>query len=169
MLGSGTGPTDKLTYETAGQLTYCAAVINEATRLYPPAPLTVRSLEKPLELEGKTLPAGTMCYVPIWWVHRSVMNWGDDAESFRPERHLEEEGGEAAKSASSFRHVAFSGGQRNCVGQRFAVLESVVLFALVVRSVRLTLAPGSEEVAVVSTGVVQKPKNGELWMNVAAR
>ena len=36
VLGSGTGPTDKLTYETAGQLTYCAAVINEATRLYPP-------------------------------------------------------------------------------------------------------------------------------------
>ena len=73
------------------------------------------------------------------------------------------------KSANSFRHVSFSGGQRNCVGQRFAMIESTVLLVLLMRSLRFELADPTYEVSAVSAGIVQKPKDGELWMKVQPR
>jgi cytochrome P450 len=62
-----------LTYENVQKLTYCAAVVQETLRLFPPAPLTVRSLETDLELGGHVLPKDTMIYLPIWWIHRYSM------------------------------------------------------------------------------------------------
>ena len=47
-----------LTYEDiTNNLPYCTAVINEVLRLYPPAPVTVRTLEEPLELKVDTAPS----------------------------------------------------------------------------------------------------------------
>ena len=79
------------------------------------------------------------------------------------------DGGTAAKSAKSFRNVAFSGGQRNCVGQRFAMIESTVLLVLLMRALKFELTEESAEVHPVSSGVVQKPRAGELWLRVSAR
>jgi len=157
------------TYETVAELVYCQAVISEALRLYPPAPLTVRTLTEDMSLEGHSLPAGTMVYMPIWWVHRYKPNWGDDADLFRPERHLDGGLRGSGKSASSFRQIAFSGGKRNCVGQRFAMIESTVLFVSLIRSLKFNLAPGCTELKSVSSGVVQKPANGELWLRASPR
>jgi len=169
------GDRRAIVHEDMGSLVYCAAVVTEALRLYPPAPLTVRTLEAPLELEGspsgetKTLPAGTMVYLPIWWIHRDKRNWGADAEQFRPERHLKSGDEAQTKSASSFRMVAFSGGQRNCPGQRFAMTEATILFVTLLRGLSFSVAEESRGLAPVSTGVVQKPRGGELWMHVAPR
>ena len=151
----------------------------------------MRTLTAPLALAGggPTLPAGTCVYLPIWWVHRAERNWGLDAATFRPERHLDAGnkaggvagaaegagggggggGGEGGKSASSFRSIAFSGGQRNCPGQRFAMVEATVLLATLLRAAKFELADPGFEVESVSTGVVQKPKGGEIWMRVSAR
>ena len=163
------GPVRSMTYEHVGELKYCQAVITEALRLYPPAPLTVRTLEQPMRLTegGPLLPEGTMMCLPLWWIHRSELNWGLDAALFRPERHLEST--EGIKTKSSFRMIAFSGGQRNCPGQRFAMLEATVLFATLIRTATFTVAEESANLLPVSSGVVQKPKSGELWMHVKAR
>ena len=82
-------PSGEIDYATASTMTYCQAVLTEALRLYPPAPLTTRDLESDLDIDGHLVPAGTMICLPVWWVHRSPMNWGDDADEFKPERHLE--------------------------------------------------------------------------------
>lgn len=167
------GPADDPSYETLQQLPYCQAVLTEALRLYPPAPLTVRTLEEDLSLEGGRyrIPKGTIIYIPIWRVHRYPPNWGDDAEEFRPERHLAPAGGAeggAGKSATSYRFVAFSGGQRNCIGQRFAMLEATVLFAIILRRCRFELPEGAPPLRSVSTGIVQKPEGG-CWVHVRPR
>ena len=108
-----------------------------------------------------------MMYLPIFWIHRDASNWGPDADAFKPARHLDAES--TTKTADGgFRHVAFSGGQRNCVGQRFAMIESTVLFVVLLRKLRFTLMT-DEEVVPVTTGVVQKPKNGELWFHITSR
>ena len=50
-------PNQLLSYEDiTNNLPYCTAVINEVLRLYPPAPVTVRTLEEPLELKVDTTP-----------------------------------------------------------------------------------------------------------------
>lgn len=164
------GKHGDITHDSVTSLKRCQAVLSEALRLYPPAPLTTRTLETELELDGHVLPAGTMCWVPIWWIQRSALNWGDDANDFRPARFLDDnrtdDGSEpptsAAKAsgASALRTLAFSGGQRNCVGQRFAMLEATIMLAILVRECEFKLPAGHPEPMAVSAGVVQKPKEG---------
>ena len=119
------------------KLVYCTAVFKEALRMYPPAPVTARTTEKPLELEpGKlTVPAGTLLYIPIWWVHRSKDNWGDDAEVFKPERFVRRDDEGVAVSHAGKHHpyawIPFSGGKRFCIGQRFATVEGTLFLASV--------------------------------------
>lgn len=165
------GAEEEPTYESLQRLVFCQACLTEALRLYPPAPLTVRTLEEDLTLDGHVLPKGTMVYMPIWWIHRYAPNWGADAEAFRPERHLGDDGGEPraeGKTANSYRFLAFSGGQRNCIGQRFAMLEATTLLVVLLRRCRFELPEGSSPPRAVSTGVVQKPEGG-LRLHVRAR
>jgi len=76
----------------ATKLQYCRGVVLEALRLYPPVTLTLRNLEKAVDVGGDdgalarvTLPAGTRVYMPIWWVHREESNFPDPL-TFAPER-----------------------------------------------------------------------------------
>jgi cytochrome P450 len=101
------------------KLPLCSAVINETLRLYPPAPITVRYTEAPVELQpGIIVPTGTMLYLPIWWIHRSPDNF-KDPDSFRPERFL----GAERERMHRYAFIPFSGGARDCVGRRFAMTE----------------------------------------------
>ncbi len=66
-----------------------------------------------------------------------------------------------------FAHVAFSGGPRECVGKRFAMLEAVGVFALLLRRFRFEAVPGYVLETEV-TGIVQKPK-GNMPLKVFVR
>eukprot|EP00957_Ditylum_brightwellii_P167315 12737506-Ditylum_brightwellii.AAC.1 len=67
------------------KLHYIRAVVYEALRLYPPAPQTMRVLERPLKLHNHTIPAGVKVFVPIWEIHRDPNNFPRPLE-FLPER-----------------------------------------------------------------------------------
>jgi len=67
------------------KLPFTGAVIKETLRLFPPAPLTTRNLEKPLELQGSVLPTHTMIIISIWLVQRHENNYPQPKE-FRPDR-----------------------------------------------------------------------------------
>lgn len=133
---------------------YCAAVFKETLRLYPPAPLTARHTTKEAKLEDITVPAGTAVWLPIWFIHRSEFNY-DRPLAFEPERFLD---ARATQSAKNF--FPFSAGKRNCVGQRFAMLEGTILLALIVRDLKFRMSPGAPEVKAVSAGVVMRAKDG---------
>ena len=160
----GEQPTyDQLTKE----LVYCTAVVEEVLRLYPPAPLTVRHLEKDLTLrrttektwghpdkEPVTLPAGTAVYLPIWWIQRSELNFNDPLK-FNPERFMPENKKYVKRGAS----VAFGSGSRDCVGRRFAMVELLSLFVNVFRKVKFSCVE-NYILEPHKVGVVQKPKGG---------
>lgn len=138
------------------QLPLCTAVINETLRLYPPAPVTVRYTETPVELmPGVVVPPGSTLYLPIWWIHRSPHNF-DEPDVFRPERFL---GGERERKHHRYSFIPFSGGARDCVGRRFAMIEAVAVFAHVIRDVDFEVRC-DHEVHVQAVGPVQKPKGG---------
>jgi len=71
------------------ELPYTRAVIYETLRLYPPAPVTLRNLEKEMILH-KTIPipADTMMYVPIWSIQRDARNFPQPT-TFRPDRWVQ--------------------------------------------------------------------------------
>ena len=138
------------------QLPLCTAVINETLRLYPPAPVTVRYTETPVELmPGVVVPPGSTLYLPIWWIHRSPHNF-DEPDVFRPERFL---GSERDRKHHRYSFIPFSGGARDCVGRRFAMIEAVAVFAHVIRNVDFEVRC-DHEVITQAVGPVQKPKGG---------
>jgi cytochrome P450 len=142
-------------------LTYCNAIISEVLRLYPPIPLVGRWTKGPVTLScGVSVPINTLCLMPIWWINRSAHHF-DEPLKFRPERFLERD----SKEIHRYAYIPFSGGPRDCVGRRFAMMELVAIFSIVIRKVKFAPKQGYELIP-VPTGVAQKPKHGmPLWIS----
>ena len=62
----------------------------------------------------------------------------DHPEDFRPERW----GDDLAKRLPRFAYAPFGGGPRQCIGNTFALMEAVLLLAVIAQRFRLELAPG---------------------------
>jgi cytochrome P450 len=107
------------------------AVLKEAMRLYPPAPIITRIAGEGAELAGQRIPAGSLIFIPIFAVHRHRGLWVDpdrfDPERFTPER-------EATYTRTQF--MPFGFGARTCIGMSFAMLEGVAILATLVAHAR---------------------------------
>lgn len=75
-----------------------------------------------------------------------------DPEKFQPERFLNE------KNMHSFAHVAFSAGPRNCIGQKFAMLELKCTLSKLLRAFELQPVEGFTPVPVPE--LILKSNNG---------
>ncbi|XP_055914755.1 cytochrome P450 4d8-like [Eupeodes corollae] len=128
----GKEKTPGISYKLLQELKYTECVIKETLRLYPPVPVIGRELLQDMSYDGGVLPAGSEVLVGIWLMGHD----GDlfpDPEEFRPERHLME----AAERASSFSFIPFSAGPRNCIGQKFAMLEMKCVIVKILREYEL--------------------------------
>ena len=127
VLGGRAPTTDDL---DAKRMPLLAGVLNEALRLYPPAPLVARAAIADVDIpRGGSAPPlriarGTTVVIPIASIHRDATLWPEPDE-FRPERWRD--GLTALAHPLAF--LPFSSGVRNCVGQHFATLESKVILA----------------------------------------
>jgi cytochrome P450 len=107
------------------------AVLKEAMRLYPPAPIISRRAAEDVELGGQTIRAGTFIVVPIFAVHRHRQLW-EDPDRFDPERFTPER--EATYARTQF--MPFGFGPRTCIGSTFAMMEATAILATLVRRAR---------------------------------
>ncbi|KAJ7689403.1 cytochrome P450 [Mycena rosella] len=78
---------------------------------------------------------GSIVVIDILALHMNPMYWGADAAEFKPARFIDTEGYRWPRDA----FFAFSGGARSCIGQRFALAESVCALAMIVRSYTVCL------------------------------
>jgi cytochrome P450 len=72
--------------------------------------------------EGMFIPKGTVCISNIWHCNHDRAVFGEDADAFRPERHLDEQGELLSGPAETNQagHVSFGFGRRICVGKELA-------------------------------------------------
>ncbi|XP_063686893.1 probable cytochrome P450 4ac3 [Bolinopsis microptera] len=115
-----------------GSLPYLGMVVKETLRLQPPGSIIGRRLTEPMDADGHMLPAGTNLDVSIWWLHRDPEHW-DNAEEFDPERFSEEN----SRGRNPYAFVPFSAGPRNCIGQRFANVETRLFIAALVYNFKM--------------------------------
>ncbi|XP_044742419.1 cytochrome P450 4C1-like [Chrysoperla carnea] len=109
----------KISYTDLQSLKYLEMCIKETLRLYPSVPFIARTLTEPLELkDGVVLPKGLLCNVHIYDLHHDAEYW-PEPEKFIPERFTEEN----CAKRNPFSYVPFSAGPRNCIGQKFAILQ----------------------------------------------
>jgi cytochrome P450 len=142
------------TYDELEKLTYTRMVIEEAMRLYPPAPaLTGRVAREEDEICGRLIPKGTEIVILPWVVHRHRALW-DDPDRFDPERFSRE------KSAARprFAYLPFGGGSRICIGAQLALTEVSLLVATMAQRFRLKLVPRQD--IVLLHRVTLRPRDG---------
>jgi cytochrome P450 len=156
------GDSDLPSYQDlTANLPYCNAVMQETLRLFPSVPITTRSVLKPITLSAETtskpvtLPTGTRIVIPIWFINRDPRNF-PNPEEFLPERFLPEN----VHNMGRYSYLPFSAGARDCVGRRFASLEMLAVFVIVLRRIRFRLTDPSFVVKPTTMGVVQVPEGG---------
>src|SRR6185503_19925473 len=101
------------------ELTWTAAVIDEAMRLHPPAYMLGREVVRDVEIGGFELPARSVVDVYIRGIHRRA-DYYPDPLAFRPERMLPD----ARKARPRHHYLPFGAGPRVCIGSHFALMEA---------------------------------------------
>lgn len=76
---------DTSSYNIAQDIQYLDMVIQEALRIYPPAPFTFRHCSETTTIGHLTIPKGASVSVPIWHIHHDPQYW-PDPDKFDPNR-----------------------------------------------------------------------------------
>nr|BBD34755.1 putative cytochrome P450 [Eschscholzia californica subsp. californica] len=101
-------------------LVYLQAVVKEALRLFPPAPLsTPRVATEDCVVSGYHVPAGTQLFVNTWKIQRNPEVWPEPSE-FRPERFFTTHKDFDVRGLHYDLHP-FGSGRRACPGAGFAL------------------------------------------------
>jgi cytochrome P450 len=143
------------------RLPFTKACFQEAMRLYPPAWHVQRRALKEDVLGGHRVPAGSVVLVSTWTTHRDPAVWPNPA-GFDPRRFL----GDAPKTRPREAYFPFGGGRRVCVGAGFAMMEAVILAAMIAQRYTLDLVPGAK--VVLDPTITLRPLDG-LPMTVHRR
>eukprot|EP00112_Aurelia_sp_Birch-Aquarium-sp1_P013574 Seg2883.1 transcript_id=Seg2883.1/GoldUCD/mRNA.D3Y31 product="Cytochrome P450 4V2" protein_id=Seg2883.1/GoldUCD/D3Y31 len=149
--------------ELAKEMTYLTSVIKESLRLFPPVPLFARAVHEDIDLgNGMVLPAGSTFGIATFYLHRNPDHWKDPDE-FIPERFLPEN----SHKRHPFAYVPFSAGPRNCVGQKFALLEEKIVLSNFLRNFNIKSFQAPEDVE-VSAEIILRTKSG-LMVEISNR
>ncbi|NXL56615.1 CP3A9 protein, partial [Chordeiles acutipennis] len=117
-----------LTYEAVMQLEYLDMIVSETLRLFPIGGRIERACKKDVEINGVTIPKGTIVMIPPYTLHRNAEYW-PNPEEFRPERFRKEN----KESIDPYTYLPFGAGPRNCLGMRFALLTLKVAIAILMQ------------------------------------
>lgn len=124
-----------LTTEVISKLVWTRAVIEEAMRLYPPAPMIGRMARGDDRFGGVLYPAGTTILISPWVLHRHARLW-NEPDVFRPERFLPGQ----RQRIPRYAYLPFGAGPRVCLGMGFAMQEAVIVLATLIKHLRFERA-----------------------------
>ncbi|WP_380169042.1 cytochrome P450 [Jannaschia sp. R86511] len=156
-LSSGDGGTREVRWEDLAALPVTRAVVDEGLRLYPPAWVITRRALADDVVDGVAIPEGTLVITSPWLHHRRADLWPDPLR-FDVDRWLGPDAGSRREG-----YIPFGAGPRLCIGRDFAVVESVMVLAELLRD--RTVAPAGPRPGVVPS-VTLRPRGG---MHLTAR
>jgi cytochrome P450 len=134
-------------------LSFCRQVIQEAMRLFPPAPAISRFAKTAMTFGGMEIAAGARVHIPIYALHRNSLLW-QNPNAFDPDRFAPN----LAKTYSRYAFMPFGGGARICIGASFAMIEATAILAVLIRACRFHAVPGHKPKPVAR--VTLRPQGG---------
>lgn len=141
-----------LTAQDVTRLTYTTRVLRESLRLCPPAAGVGRTATCDFEVDGYRVRKGTLIAVGIYALHHDPRLWPEptvfDPDRFTMERMV---------ARDRWEFLPFAGGARACIGEHFAMLETTLALATIVRAVRLRSLAADFPVDVPFTTVAKGP------------
>lgn len=115
-------------YKQVKQLKYIRMILNETLRLWPTAPaFSLYAKEDTTIGEGIDVQKGDVFTLLLPELHRDKSVWGEDVESFIPERF------EDPSAIPQHAYKPFGNGQRACIGQQFSLHEATLVLGMLVQ------------------------------------
>lgn len=130
------------------KMTYLECVLKENSRMFPAAPLVSRQLDEEMPLGNHILPVDTHILIIIAAIHRNWDYW-EHPRHFIPERFLADEAASSPyiKERHPYAFIPFSAGPRNCVGQKYALLQMKTVTSTILRRFHLRPSPKFQSVS----------------------
>ncbi|HYR15680.1 MAG TPA: cytochrome P450 [Mycobacterium sp.] len=125
---------------TAADLTrlpWTTACVQESQRYFSAVWMIARDAIEDDIIDGHHIRPGTTVLIPIHHIHHDE-RWWPDPEAFDPTRFL----GDAGKDRPRSAYLPFGGGRRICIGQSFALMEMVLMAAIISRRFTFDVHPG---------------------------
>lgn len=141
---------DEFLIEDFNKLELMDRVLRESMRIYPPVHFISRVLTEDINYKGLKLPKDRLVNIHIFDVHRDPEIF-PDPEKFDPDRFLPEN----CATRNNFAFIAFSAGMRNCIGQKFALLELKMMLLKVVRNFKISPITRREELVFIADMILR--------------
>ena len=145
-------------FAVLSQLPVTRDVFRETLRLYPPVPMMVREATRPERFRDRVIKRGAQLVISPFHIHRHTRLW-DNPDGFDPTRW--------EKGRRRGPYLPFSAGPRICTGAGFAMVEGVVLLAMLARAYRFDLIEGRAPPRPMAH-LTLRAANG-IWLNITQR
>ncbi|XP_019875690.2 cytochrome P450 9e2-like [Aethina tumida] len=129
----------KLTYEALMRMKYMDMVLTESLRKWPIASGTDRICTKPFTIQPVLpdekplhLKKNDVLFLPFFGIHRDPKYY-PNPEKFDPERFNDEN----KVNIKPYTYLPFGVGPRNCIGSRFAIMETKAVFFHILASFKI--------------------------------
>ncbi|XP_072563267.1 cytochrome P450 4V8 isoform X2 [Paramormyrops kingsleyae] len=144
------------------KLRYLECVIKESLRLFPSVPMFGRSICEDCVIKGYKVPRGANAIIIPYALHRDP-RYFPEPELFRPERFLPEN----STGRHPYSYIPFSAGLRNCIGQRFALMEEKVVLSYILRYFNIEAMQKREDLKPIGD-LILRPEKG-IWIRLTKR
>ncbi|XP_070031685.1 isoleucine N-monooxygenase 1-like [Nicotiana tomentosiformis] len=123
------------------QLNYVKACIKESFRLHPLSAFNAPHVSVSDSVVGEYfIPKGSVVLLCRLGLGRNPRVW-DDPMKFKPERHMNEEGGDVVFTDSKLHFLSFSIGRRGCPGVKLGSTITTMLLARLLQGFTWSLPP----------------------------
>ncbi|KAG8037299.1 hypothetical protein G9C98_005509 [Cotesia typhae] len=141
----------KLTVNEVQRFTYLECCIKESLRLYPSVPVISKTIQEDTHFKNYFVPKNTTLLIYPIDTHRDPNFW-PNPDVYDPDRFLPSE---QSEKRHPFSYIPFSAGPRNCIGQRFAMLELKTLIAGLLHNFYLEPQDRTADVTIIPDLVIR--------------
>ncbi|KOB75101.1 Cytochrome P450 6B46 [Operophtera brumata] len=156
----------KMTYETLQDMTYLDNVFDETLRLYPLVEPLQRNALMDYQVPGTdiVIEKGTTVLVSPYGIHHDAKYY-PDPEKFDPERFSAEN----CRDRHSCAYMPFGVGPRNCIGMRFAKVQSRVCISKLISKFRVEASKNTPDVIEMNPKRPIMGPNGGIYLRIVKR
>ncbi|GAB7337947.1 hypothetical protein MBLNU457_4327t1 [Dothideomycetes sp. NU457] len=164
---SSTKDRQPVSFRAAQKLLYLDACIKETFRMHPAARFSPERVLPPHQtatIAGHLVSGGTVVGVNAWALHRREEIFGDDVETFRPERWIAASADDKARVDRMSRSLfQFGAGRFGCIGKHISLLEMYKVVPSLLREFEFGLADPSRELRFES-GSFANVSGVDVWV-----
>ncbi|KAJ9597715.1 hypothetical protein L9F63_011425, partial [Diploptera punctata] len=142
------------TMKDLNEMKYLDRVMKESQRMYPSVPIIGRAITKDIVMDDMKLQAPFDVMLLITVTHR-LPEYYPEPDKFNPDNFLPER----AAARHPYAYIPFSAGPRNCIGQKFALLEEKTIITYILRNYKLE---ATADIPVGLPDLILRPENGKL-------